>query len=213
VLVKIVYDITTTRDDLQSDWGFAAVIEVGGNRILFDTGADGKILMDNLLLLGIDPGTIRDVFLSHHHLDHTGGLTTFLRANANVRVIAPQSLRGVRRASEILHVGSALTEIGPNLYSTGELSGIEQALLIVLPKGVVVLVGCAHPGLGLVLQRAASVGKIHAVIGGFHGFNQYELLKAVDIIVPTHCTEHQAEIETLYGDRCRRGGVGSFIEI
>jgi len=64
--------IRAFRKDLQADWGFSALVE-GENisRILFDTGANGNILLSNMEKLNIDPITIDKVFISHAHFDHT----------------------------------------------------------------------------------------------------------------------------------------------
>lgn len=58
------------------EWGFAAVVEVDGHRLLFDTGARPDTVLINAKALGIDLSSITDVALSHHHGDHTGGLLT-----------------------------------------------------------------------------------------------------------------------------------------
>ncbi|MDO9548529.1 MAG: MBL fold metallo-hydrolase [Candidatus Marinimicrobia bacterium] len=109
MLIKIVYDNTSIRDDLQSDWGFAAVIEVESNRILFDAGADGDILLNNMQKMNLDPTSIDTVFISHHHFDHTGGLAAFLAKNNKVTLYVPESLRGVRNAAEVVHVSKPIT--------------------------------------------------------------------------------------------------------
>jgi 7,8-dihydropterin-6-yl-methyl-4-(beta-D-ribofuranosyl)aminobenzene 5'-phosphate synthase len=56
------------------EWGFAALVEIDGRRLLFDTGARPKTVLDNARELGIDLSDVTDVVLSHHHWDHTGGL-------------------------------------------------------------------------------------------------------------------------------------------
>ena len=72
--VTIIYDNTAFRKDLQSDWGFSALVE-GEDipKILFDTGANGDILLSNMEKLNINPALIDEVFISHAHADHTGG--------------------------------------------------------------------------------------------------------------------------------------------
>jgi len=62
--ITIVYDNTAFRKGLQADWGFSALIEVKGRKILFDTGANGRILLSNMEKLEIDPKEIEDVFIS-----------------------------------------------------------------------------------------------------------------------------------------------------
>lgn len=61
------------------EWGFAALVEVDGNRLLFDTGAHPETVLNNARDLGIDLATVEDVFLSHNHWDHVGGLLTLRR--------------------------------------------------------------------------------------------------------------------------------------
>ncbi len=67
-------------DDGIGEWGFAAVVEVDGRRILFDTGARPDTVLINAKALGVDLTNITDVILSHNHADHTGGLMTLRRA-------------------------------------------------------------------------------------------------------------------------------------
>ncbi|CAD5243875.1 MBL fold metallo-hydrolase [Thermococcus camini] len=69
--------------------GFSALLEHRGRRVLIDTGTDGEVLLSNMTWLGIDPGEIDFVFITHGHYDHTGGLKAFLNAREEpVRVIA-----------------------------------------------------------------------------------------------------------------------------
>lgn len=58
------------------EWGFAALIDVDGHRILFDTGAHPDTVRMNAQELGIDLSGVEDVVLSHFHSDHTAGLVT-----------------------------------------------------------------------------------------------------------------------------------------
>jgi 7,8-dihydropterin-6-yl-methyl-4-(beta-D-ribofuranosyl)aminobenzene 5'-phosphate synthase len=69
-----------TSDDGVGEWGFAAVVDVDGRRILFDTGARPNTVLNNAQELKADLANITDVVLSHNHADHTGGLMTLRRA-------------------------------------------------------------------------------------------------------------------------------------
>lgn len=209
--IKIVYDNTTFRDDLRSDWGFAAIIEARGKTILFDAGADGNILLGNMRKMGIDPVSVDTVFISHNHFDHTGGLSAFLAKNNRVTVYVPASLRGVRNAAEVIPVSEPLC-IGDRLFSTGELDGIEQSLIIETEKGIVLMVGCSHPGLGKIMQAAEAHGDIYAIVGGFHGFKQYEILEDIKYICPTHCTQAIRQLQERYPEKYISGGAGEVIE-
>src|SRR5437764_8130390 len=55
------------------EWGFAALVEADGHRILFDTGAHADVALKNAGTLGIELGNVPDVVLSHVHSDHVGG--------------------------------------------------------------------------------------------------------------------------------------------
>lgn len=61
------------------EWGYSALVEVDGNKILFDTGKNPETVLQNAQDLGIDLSDVEHVFLSHNHLDHTGGLLTLRR--------------------------------------------------------------------------------------------------------------------------------------
>lgn len=171
--VTITYDNISIREDLRADWGFSALVEARGRRILFDAGARGDILLSNMRALEIDPRSIEEVFISHPHSDHVGGLSDLLRINP-VRVAIPRSAPTLRNV-EVLRV-EAPTEIHPGIYSTGELAGIEQSMAVDSEIGLVVISGCAHPGVGEILEVASGFGKVGGLIGGFHGFSDLDRL-------------------------------------
>ena len=77
--LKITILSTMLADDGIGEWGFAALVEVDGNRILYDTGARPTTVLQNARELKIDLSGVRDVILSHNHGDHTGGLVTLRR--------------------------------------------------------------------------------------------------------------------------------------
>jgi len=66
------------------EWGFSALVEANGHRLLFDTGGRPDTVLNNAEALGIDLQGIEDVILSHGHWDHTGGLVA-LRARLRER--------------------------------------------------------------------------------------------------------------------------------
>ena len=84
------YDAFGPPSGLQQDWGFAALIEYGGKRILFDTGNDAAIFGYNVKQLGIDLGRLDAVVISHRHGDHTSGLKYLLEVNPRVKIYAPR---------------------------------------------------------------------------------------------------------------------------
>jgi len=70
------------------EWGFAAIVEVDGQRILFDTGARPDTVLKNAKELGVDLANVKDVILSHNHPDHTSGLITLRREFAKTNPTA-----------------------------------------------------------------------------------------------------------------------------
>ena len=77
--LKITILSTMLADEGIGEWGFAALVEADGNRILYDTGARPTTVLQNARELKIDLSGVRDVILSHNHADHTGGLVTLRR--------------------------------------------------------------------------------------------------------------------------------------
>ena len=73
---KITILSTMLSDAHIGEWGFSAIIEADGQRILFDTGSREKTVLQNANELNISLDNIDDVFLSHNHKDHTGGIIT-----------------------------------------------------------------------------------------------------------------------------------------
>jgi len=80
---------------LQKDWGFAALVEYGGKRILFDTGNNAEIFAHNVKALRIDLKRLDFVVISHRHGDHTSGLNYLLSVNAGVKIYVPKETYGV----------------------------------------------------------------------------------------------------------------------
>lgn len=210
--ITIIYDNETSDETLKPDWGFSCLIEAYGRRILFDTGGSGSILLKNMTALSIDPRSIEEVFISHIHFDHTGGLSAFLDVNDNVTLYAPSSLRGVFHVKETIYENEP-AELHEHFYTTGLLDDMEQSLAIETEEGLVVIVGCSHPGVGNILKAVTQFGKPHAIIGGFHGFDEFELFKELQAVCPTHCTQHITEIQSLYPEKYVQGGAGTIIEM
>jgi 7,8-dihydropterin-6-yl-methyl-4-(beta-D-ribofuranosyl)aminobenzene 5'-phosphate synthase len=178
VNITILYDNNPFIQGLQTDWGFSCLVEVGKIRLLFDSGGNGSILLSNMSKLKIDPGSIDCIFLSHYHHDHTGGLNDLLERNSGVTIYYPQSfpneLKNVMKNSgaELVPIAS-FKELKTNIFSLGELDGPipEQSLAVRTSKGIVVITGCAHPGIINILKKAKESFPdevIYLVMGGFH---------------------------------------------
>lgn len=88
--VTVLYDAFGPPSSLKLDWGFSALVEYNGKRILFDTGNNAKNFQHNVSELKVDLAKLDAVVLSHRHSDHTGGLSHVLKVNPNVKIYAPQ---------------------------------------------------------------------------------------------------------------------------
>jgi len=227
--ITIVYDNTTYDTRLKAAWGFAALIEYGGRTLLFDTGGDAPTLLGNMELLGIDPAGIEIVALSHIHGDHVGGLDGLLQTGARPVVYAPPSFpadfkRQVEALTELVEVEPG-QEIAGGIFTTGEMFGMgiaEQALMIPTEGGLVVITGCAHPGIVNIVERAKELfgGPVRLVMGGFHlgsmSAGGIETILAdfrrlgVQQVSPVHCTGEKAiaMFAQEYGDDYIQGGAG-----
>ena len=209
--ITIVYDNVVYKEGLQADWGFSCLVEIENtSTILFDTGANGSLLLYNMGRLHIDPNSIDEVFISHSHFDHVGGLSAFLNVRKDVNIYIPSSLRGIRSEKGVICVDSPL-KIHENVFSTGELDHIEQIMAVKTENGVVLIAGCSHPKMVHILKAASQFGKVYAIIGGLHGFSEYELFKDFEVICPAHCTQHKAELKSLYPQKYVEAGVGQVI--
>ncbi len=211
--ITIVYDNEVKQPGLKADWGFSCIIEAqDAPQILFDAGADGSILLHNMKKLKFDPGAIGIVVISHPHWDHVGGLQDIMEANRDAELYVPESFGSGISARKVTRIKGAF-QIRKNIFSTGELQGIEQSLAINTDKGVMVIVGCSHPGVGNILDAASRFGKIYGIAGGFHGFYDLDRLSPLSLICPCHCTQYKSEIKHIFRDRCLDCGAGLVIEL
>ena len=211
--VTIIYDNEIKKPGLTADWGFSCLIEAhNSQKILFDTGASGSILLHNLKALGFNLNDIGIVVISHSHGDHTGGLQDIMKNNPDAELYLPQSFWGGVSAKLVTRIKEPL-EIRPDIFTTGEISGIEQSLVINTDKGLLIIAGCSHPGVGNILDIAGRFGKVYGIIGGFHGFHNFDRFKPLSLICPGHCTQYKSAIKHLFPDTYLECGAGLVLEL
>jgi len=232
--LTILYDNNPYDYRLKSSWGFSCLIELEGKTVLFDTGGDGEILLYNMRVLNKDPKTIDMIVLSHIHGDHTGGLWSLLQEKSTLKVYIPDSFpqefeqRVKKYGAEVVRVDASL-EIDRGIYSTGEMDhGIkEQSLIINTSKGMILITGCAHPGIIEIIKQAKTVARkdIYMVIGGWHlssvgereikGIIEAFLRMGIQKVAPCHCTGDRAlaMFKNEYGENFIKAGVGRIINI
>src|SRR6478672_2178100 len=97
--ITILYDACGTDPAMTKDWGFSALVEIAGKRILFDTGDNAEIFAANVKANGIDLTTLDFVVLSHRHSDHMAGLNYVLSVNPGVTIYAPKEGFGIYGSS------------------------------------------------------------------------------------------------------------------
>src|SRR5215468_9630498 len=93
--VTILYDAFGKSPSVTMNFGFAALVEYGGKRILFDTGNNARIFEHNVKALGVDLRNIDFVVISHRHADHTSGISYLLTVNPKVHIYVPDELWGL----------------------------------------------------------------------------------------------------------------------
>jgi hypothetical protein len=159
--LTVLFDNNSYDPELKTAWGFSCYIKVRDMKILFDTGGDPKILFDNMDKLGVTVDEVGIIVLSHIHGDHVGGLFEILNKNCRIKVYVPASFPESFK-SRIRSYGCEMVEVEESLnicegvMTTGELgTGIkEQSLIINSPKGLIVVTGCAHPGIMNIVEKS-----------------------------------------------------------
>jgi len=168
--------------------------------------------------LAVDIYSIEAVVVSHDHWDHTGGLWDLLKLRKGLKVYGcfgfSQNFKDkVKEEGGLFQESDAFMQITSNIYVTGEIAGrykgnyiAEQGLVIKTKSGLVVIVGCSHPGIIRIIDKIREKfpnQKIEMVFGGFHMIDKdkreikiiAEELKArgVEKLGPSHCTGYDAQ--------------------
>ncbi|NIM97631.1 MAG: MBL fold metallo-hydrolase [candidate division Zixibacteria bacterium] len=227
------YDNYQYNPDLKTGWGFSCLVKAGKENILFDTGADSPTLLANVKKLQMDPKDIDMVVLSHAHGDHIGGLMGMLELNSDLTVFLPKSFsndfknRVASHKAKVVEVADPTT-VHENASTTGQLGTFikEQSLIVKTSRGLVVITGCAHPGIVKILKEAKKITgeDIYLVLGGFHllnltasevkelikGFRDLEIKK----VAPCHCSGDKTR--EMFQEECGEdfisNGVGKMIQ-
>jgi 7,8-dihydropterin-6-yl-methyl-4-(beta-D-ribofuranosyl)aminobenzene 5'-phosphate synthase len=232
VRILILYD-NVAQPPLREGWGFSALTEILDRKILFDVGADRLVLEHNVHALGVDLSKITDVFLSHLHCDHVGGLSYVLEKARGIRVFAPAGMEGYLRPrlkatkAELITVRGP-RELGEGLWSTGTMGRRvkEHGLVIATKQGSMLVTGCAHPGVVDMVSKAKEIAGdgIHLVVGGFHmsGMSQTQIQKVirafqklgVERVAPCHCSGDLTRqlFADAQGENFIAAGVGTVVE-
>ena len=197
--ITIVYDNNPFDPRLKTAWGFSALVEYQGQTLLFDTGGLGALL------------------------DGNDNLPVYLLPS-----FADAYKRQVGQLTQVIEVTPGQV-LGDSILTTGEISGNipEQALVIQTEDGLVVITGCAHPGIVRIIESAMALTNdpVYLALGGFHlGSTSETEISAiladfrrlgVKKVAPCHCSGERAiaMFATEYGQEFVQAGVGTVITL
>jgi len=268
--ITVLYDAFGKDAAMTKDWGYAALVEINGKRIVFDTGGDPAIFARNVKAKGVDLTRLDFVVSSHRHGDHVGGFSYLLAVNPKVKIYAPKDgLGGIFGSDtpskfyrkdealpaeqryyggtppEIMKLGTVFpganiqlidktTELVPGISlialvseAPGTKEMKELSLAIDTPVGLVLVVGCSHPGIENIVAEAAKINPhIYFIAGGFHlvaaqdpaiekvAAALHDTYK-VDYIAPGHCTGEPtfAALQKTFGDHYLYAGLGTTLDL
>ena len=234
--IKLVADGSAKWERFICRWGISFLID---EDILFDTFGDPYVFLRNCEKYNVDFSKIKHIIISHDDWDHITGLWYVINRYKNLSVyICPNFKQEIKE--RIKSFGVNVVEAGKSLrirnavYTTGELTGgfggkiiYEQSLVIKSSRGLVVITGCAHPGIANIIDnvRKQFGATVYCVIGGLHlkdfpkekarqvimQFKKFNLEK----IVPLHCTGKQPVqlIKEIFGDKYIKLKQGEILEI
>ena len=163
--------------------------------------------------LGIDPIIISKIVISYEHWDHNSGLKE-LTPIVNYAELYRLVKQNPSKNMQLISVEDP-KEITEGVYTTGRLKGPvdEQSLILKGRKGWYILVGCSHPSIEKILNAGKQFGRIIGIIGGFHSFNNFSVIKDLDFICPCHCTNHKENLKKVFPDKISDCGVGKIIDL
>ncbi len=225
IVCTILYNNISVADSIIADHGFSCLIESGDQTCLFDTGRISDKFMPNANKLKVNCSRINQVFISHIHDDHMGGLFDILSNCKKPMLYLPYSypqMKGEPLGDQADADFKALLErfeplvsqivqkkepvkINDMFFTTGMIEDqiYEQALIVPSSEGLLVVTGCAHPGILEIVKRAKELMKqdVYFVMGGFHLIRTdsprvktlvQELRKLTKYVGPCHCTGKEA---------------------
>jgi len=216
--VTVVYNHEgAAANELVKRGGFSAYVQLGERSVLFDTGGESSVILENLQHADVDFAALDAVVISHNHWDHVYGLPGVMsgsRTAASVYVAASAAV-GVQQQfprATVVAVAAPM-RIVPDIWLTGPLDIdfmgsplSEQALVLEHPDGLHIIAGCSHPGIVAIVERAKEMfpeTPVALVAGGFHlrstGVGEIREIAGelerlgVRKIAPSHCTGDEAK--------------------
>lgn len=253
IIITAISENTSMRHSLISQHGQSLHINYFGNQYLFDVAEVYEGLSYNMNQLGIDLASLKGIILSHNHLDHTGSLPKLIPQLSTQILYQPPDMKTIKERGyketyrfvngkqysleeaiqSISKYPNAVIiekeqEIEKGLFTTGPLLAEvqEQSLVMNIPeKGLIILVGCSHPTLPAIIDKAkliTGIDKIYGLVGGFHYKDNNDqqneavvrFLQSVnpEFIVPSHCTGYKAiaQLQKVMGEKVKVSPTGQF---
>jgi len=167
IKILMVYNNAGGKGYYIKKWGLSTWIEQNNDAVLFDTGGIPKVLWENILQSGIDIQKLSKIVISHNHRDHIGGLPILLKKlKSSPKVLVPHSdleiIKSKYPQADIAGIKGP-AQINNYLWSTGEMFGsicddwgpiYEQSMIISQNDSMLLLTGCAHPGVVNITKKA-----------------------------------------------------------
>lgn len=225
IVFTILYNNISGADPIIADHGFSCLVESRGQSFLFDAGRISDKFMMNVNQMGVDCSKINGIFISHIHNDHMGGLIDILakcnKPTLHLPFSYPQMpgeplgdeadedfqamFAGFQPLVSDIIRDKASVKIDDTFSTTGMIENhtYEHALIISASNGLVIITGCAHPGILEVVNRAQKLMNrdVYFVLGGFHLIRTdsprikaiaRELRALTRYTGPCHCTGKEA---------------------
>ena len=161
--ITIIFDNNKDNEKLSDGFGFSCLVEFQDKKILFDTGGNRDAFFGNIEKLNINLQTITHIVFSHKHLDHLAGFDEVLSKTSNAQIFLPdffseKLVQKIPKSSNINMV-KLFSKVSANIfllplagsYDSKEIH--EQSLILDTPNGLVVVTGCAHPGIVEILNK------------------------------------------------------------
>jgi 7,8-dihydropterin-6-yl-methyl-4-(beta-D-ribofuranosyl)aminobenzene 5'-phosphate synthase len=266
--ITILNDSFGKPSALQQDWGFAALVEFEGQRILFDTGNSARVFAQNVAALGVDLLNLDFAVISHRHGDHTSGLGHLLDVNPQLTIYTPEETYGVFGSSlpglffprchslpaymryyegnppEVIRHGSPwpdarfvwvkdTVEVSPGVFLVPVISDVagtrelrEITIALRTQGGLVLIAGCAHPGIEKIVEASRTIDEhVSCIFGGLHlvltkDEEIQRIARAlrdqwhVERIAPGHCTGEPgfAALQEVFGEGYLFAGLGESVQ-
>ncbi|WP_291766872.1 MBL fold metallo-hydrolase [Caldivirga sp. UBA161] len=186
---------------LLNDWGWSVLIETDKWTLLYDADTEPRIMEHNINALSINLREVDAAFLSHYHADHYGGFRYIGEVKRGLIVYVPEEDRILAKWGLTPIIVNSPREILDDAAATGVMRGMgvnEHSLVVKLSNyGLVVIVGCSHPGIDNIVKRVHELfGNIYLVIGGFHEPSRRQIDAVAEYskyVCPAHCSGNEAK--------------------